>query len=306
MEVAQQKRPRRIFFIDSENGIDTLIDGCQYLELEDEILLFVRGEPSDSAKAKLGQTRAKIEQIKCLDPGVKNSMDVQIIAEFTMRFALDDFEGAYIISRDHGYLPAIHYLQRHAKGRNIELVLADSIKTAVIAQADKALSRLQHASSIEDVKRVLAAFLGREGAQEAVGTLKSIMAAPDDASNATSADASPTPPALERLEALKGIGPALAQKLTDAGITSAKQFREEGAVGAWKRVHATDGSFPARWVYVFEGALCGCSQKELTADRKSELAAEIRKCGITPPPQHAKRLANIAANTISASKHTHR
>ncbi len=69
----------------------------------------------------------------------------------------------------------------------------------------------------------------------------------------------------------------MAQKLADAGITNAGQFREEGAVGAWKRVRAADGSFSARWVYVFEGALCDCSQKELAADRKSERAAEIRK-----------------------------
>lgn len=104
---------------------------------------------------------------------------------------------------------------------------------------------------------------------------------PGDASSATTADASsadvsPTSPVPERLEDLRGIGSALAQRLADAGLADADQLRKAGAVEAWRRVRAADSSFSARWVYVFEGALCGCSQKELTADRKSELAAGIR------------------------------
>lgn len=78
---ASRANLRRVFFIDSENGITGLIEGVQYLNSTDKVIVFHRDDIPQGTRARICKTPATVEWVACVDPKMKNSMDVQIIAE---------------------------------------------------------------------------------------------------------------------------------------------------------------------------------------------------------------------------------
>lgn len=111
MNTDSPARARRTFFIDSENHINTCLQGIESLTERDLVVVFHR-ESNLSAKQKdaIKDSPARIEWILCQDSGVKNSLDVQLIAELSRRIACHEIENGYIVSQDQGYKPALHYL----------------------------------------------------------------------------------------------------------------------------------------------------------------------------------------------------
>ena len=111
MSDTTSRKARRTYFIDSENHINTCLQGIDALSEDDLVLVFHReSNLSQKQKNAIRDSRARIEWILCQDSGVKNSLDVQLIAELSRRIACQEIENGYIISQDQGYRPAIHYL----------------------------------------------------------------------------------------------------------------------------------------------------------------------------------------------------
>ena len=111
MDTNSPAKARRTFFIDSENHINTCLQGIESLTERDLVVVFHR-ESNLSAKQKdaIKDSPARIEWILCQDSGVKNSLDVQLIAELSRRIACHEIDNGYIVSQDQGYKPALHYL----------------------------------------------------------------------------------------------------------------------------------------------------------------------------------------------------
>ncbi|WP_195762891.1 hypothetical protein [Eggerthella guodeyinii] len=109
----------RAFFLDSENGAARLLEGMELLNRSDLVVVFHRGSFPHEVKNKLERTSCSIEWVKCVDPGVKNSMDVQIIAELALRLATGQFEDAYILSEDKGLSSCDPLLAANAAGKRM-------------------------------------------------------------------------------------------------------------------------------------------------------------------------------------------
>lgn len=288
------ERPIRAFFIDSENGAERLLEGMEFLTHSDLVIVFHRGNFPVGLKSKLELGPSAVEWIKCVDPGVKNSMDVQIIAELAMRLAGDGFKSAFIVSEDKGYLPAIHYLQQTSRGGEREVALVKDIVHAAMRTTFSALTALKCADSAEDIENALAPMYGESEARSLAEGFERVFAKPlIDAHDACADDAgSAQDPATEigcgagaSAEAkadsvsfvdLPGIGRALAGKLESAGISSPAELEQMGAVEAWERIHLLDKSFPPKWVYSFEAAIKGVPVNSIDPKRKRRLKSDIK------------------------------
>lgn len=247
----------RAFFLDSENGAARLLEGMELLNRSDLVVVFHRGSFPHEVKNKLELTSCSVEWVKCVDPGVKNSMDVQIIAELALRLAAGQFEDAYILSEDKGYLPAIHYLQLTQQGKRCDIALAKNVMHAASRSVLSSLIALKKVRNAEDVEHAFALVCGECEAHGIMGELERIFG--DRAS----------------LAGLPGIGKTLAGKLKDAGVANPAELARVGAVGAWDSVHCMDPSFPPKWVYSFEAAIEGVPVKEIDPETKKRLKIEV-------------------------------
>lgn len=83
----------------------------------------------------------------------------------------------------------------------------------------------------------------------------------------------PDPPA--RLGDLRNLGPASERMLATAGITTYDELEALGAAQAYRRVVAA-GAHPTRiLLWALEGALLDVDWRDLPADRRAALAAEV-------------------------------
>lgn len=283
--VATGVRPRRMFFIDSENGIQILLRGLETLTSEDWVVIFHRDSFSEKYRAKLEASRAAVEWISCCDPGVKNSMDVQIIAELSLRLAHDGFEEGYVVSRDKGFLPALHYLQMAKARTGVVLSLINSFADLVSGNVPRSSRLLQGAETVEEVELALTNVFGGVAADRIVQNLSAVFwiasheGATDDAVEVACVDAVSDTPSDDEPETfydLPGIGRALAARLELVGIENPARLREVGAVQAWRQVRALDSSFSSRWVYSLDAALNGITLNEMSPEHKYDLKREIK------------------------------
>lgn len=293
--------PQRAFFIDSENGIDVLIEGCERLGKHDTIIVFHRNPILNKARIRLDLCPATVEWITCLDPGIKNSMDFQIVAEFSLRATQGKFDEGYIISRDNGYKPAVHYLEQKL-GSPIITTTAISIDQALQKSFSTALSNLAHTQDKNEIKRILLLLLGEQATETVCKALSGTqqIAEPSEPEvenknkdisstpNVTTVDAATTPTTTvnssllstnkaSKMSDLRGIGKALSLKLQSVGINTPDKLRKSGAAGAWKAIHEVDPSFSTKWVYTFEAAIQDSSLGDINAERKKQLKREIKR-----------------------------
>lgn len=168
--------PARTFFIDSENNIWKLFEGMELLTSSDAVVIFHRDAFPKNLRSKLEATPAQLEWIKCVDAGVKNSMDVQLIAEFAMRVAKGTCRTAYIVSEDNGFSPAIHYLQRAVNGEDFEMAHVKSIETGIARSIVRGMEALKVASSVDEVRQALTRVYGVDNAAALTDRLGAVFA----------------------------------------------------------------------------------------------------------------------------------
>lgn len=156
MDTNPPARARRTFFIDSENHINTCLQGIESLTERDLVVVFHR-ETNLSTKQKeaIKDSPARIEWILCQDSGVKNSLDVQLIAELSRRIACHEIENGYIVSQDQGYNPAIHYLLNRYSNEFRFIGLKKSIDEFMLTDA------LISSESRQDVHEALVRHAGQ-------------------------------------------------------------------------------------------------------------------------------------------------
>lgn len=153
---ATSKKVRRTYFIDSENHINTCLQGIESLSEDDLVLVFHReSNLSQKQKNSIRDSKAQVEWILCQDSGVKNSLDVQLIAELSRRIACQEIENGYIISQDQGYRPAIHYLLNRYADDFRFIGLKRSIDEFMLTDA------LVSSESRQDVHEALARYAGQ-------------------------------------------------------------------------------------------------------------------------------------------------
>lgn len=287
-------KPLRAFFIDSENGAAKLLEGMEFLTRSDTVIVFHRGSFPPELKNKLELGPSAVEWVKCVDQGVKNSMDVQIIVELALRFAEDGFKSAYIVSEDKGFLPAVHYLQQTPKGRGREIALVKNISHAAMRAVLSTLTDLKRADNVKDVEDALAPLYGEGEASDLTRELERIFASTSPSATNVLCDETMTGQARsdgagqnasDREEKaagsasfidLPGIGRMLADKLESAGIASPAELERIGAVEAWRRIYHSDASFPPKWVYSFEAAIKGVPVNSIDPKRKRRLKSDIK------------------------------
>lgn len=262
--------PRRAFFLDSENGVKQALTGLEKLTSSDTVCVFHRNNFSKDCKTRLENCPARVEWITCAGPSSKNSMDFQIVSEFSMQLAAGAFDHGYILSRDQGYLPALNYLAKTPEREGRILALAPSIGEAITESVTDYLRYLENAQTFDDVRAFFTLFMSNNAAKKMTDILEDFMCRKvRDATH----DAPPldndvwTAPIIE----LPGIGPRLANKLEDVGIKTKGELKRIGAVGAWKMIHEEDQAFPSKWVYTFEAALRGIRATELDDTLKESL-----------------------------------
>ncbi len=175
----QTAMPARTFFIDSENNIWKLFEGMELLTSSDAVVIFHRDAFPKNLRSKLETTPAKLEWIKCVDAGVKNSMDVQLIAEFAMRVAKGTCRTAYIVSEDNGFSPAIHYLQRAVTGEDFEMAHVKSIETGIARSIVNGMEALKAAETVDEVRAALARVYGAGNAAALTERLAAVFAGCD-------------------------------------------------------------------------------------------------------------------------------
>ena len=309
-------REGRLFFVDSENGFERLIEGCENLDPNDHIVVFYRGHVSKQAHMSLEFSPAKVEWITCVDPGVKNSMDFQLVAELALRLALSDFAEGYVVSCDKGFNPAIHYLKQCSAARGTELLLVSNISHAVAHRVTRTLRQLERLTSREEIEQAFALLLGERGAAKVVNGMAevlikeslahadhleetcviaqgvdgpaaveaSVQEAPaesheehDESGEEADVQVTLSGAEQETLADLKGLGKALSKKLKEAGISTPNQLRAMGSVEAWRRIREVDPSFSMRWLYMFEVAITGGALGDIAAERKRQLKREAKR-----------------------------
>ncbi|MEG0759727.1 MAG: TfoX/Sxy family DNA transformation protein, partial [Raoultibacter sp.] len=156
MNTMKPKKVRRTYFIDSENHINTCLQGIESLSEDDLVLVFHReNNLSQKQKSSIKDSKAQVEWILCQDSGVKNSLDVQLIAELSRRIACHEIENGYIISQDQGYRPAIHYLLNRYADDFRFIGLKRSIDEFMLTDA------LISSESRQDVHEALARYAGQ-------------------------------------------------------------------------------------------------------------------------------------------------
>ncbi len=294
--------PRRLFFVDSENGLDALIRGCQELNENDSIIIFHRNSISKKSKEKLAACRAKVEWVECFDREIKNSMDFQIVTDYCLRLSRDEFDEGYIISCDKGYLPAINYLKREYVNSGRVMMTATNIYQALYESQSIALRNLKQYKEKELIERVIEFYLGKQAMEairsayedtsfECEGPKKGIVhmeinCAPMDIfTTGVTSDAILSELGTLKDDAkwecdlteLKGIGASLSRRLKEVGIDTALKLKYFGAVEAWKKIHECDSTFSHRWVYLFDTAIANRSPGDISPERKQQLKNEVQK-----------------------------
>lgn len=151
-----------------------MFEGMELLNRLDVVVVFHRGSFPHEVKNKLELTSCSVEWVKCVAPGIKNFMDVQIIAELALRLAVGQFEDAYILSEDKGYLPAIHYLQQTQQGKGCDIALAKSVMRAASRSVPSSLVALKKVKNAEDVEHAFALVYGECEARGIMGELERI------------------------------------------------------------------------------------------------------------------------------------
>ena len=285
---AQQPLPRaqRAFFIDSENGMSQLIKGVELLDRSDKVIVFYRDNIANSVRAKVEMSAPMTEWIACVDPGIKNSMDVQIIAELSARLQADEFDFGFVVSNDKGYLPAIHYLEQTKRAHGHVLELVPTIEHAVVRGALELVQVIRTLHDCTDLERAFALAVGRKNAGDVLEQLSNLLSQrKDGATNAIALMPEASEPSSElddwhptdnqgdedSFKNTVGIGKAISAKLGSVGINGPKQLADIGAPEAWKRIRKIDRAFPAKWMCVFEAAILGISPDSLCQERKKEL-----------------------------------
>lgn len=269
-------RPKRTFFIDSENNVKQLLVGFENLNPDDVIVVFHRGCFSKECKAKLESCRAKVEWINCVSPKTKNSMDFQIVSEFSIRLASNSFDHGYIVSCDKGYLAAVNYLANAPQGKSHVISLASSINEAITGNISSYTHFLEEAKTPDDIREYFALFMSSTSARKVVDVLEGffqrITHEKEGSNNVFSLRGNTRTSSL--LE-LPGIGTALAKRLEEVGIGTEGELRKIGAIDAWGMVHEKDQMFPSKWVYTFEAALQGIRATELDDTLKEKLRHDV-------------------------------
>lgn len=83
---------------------------------------------------------------------------------------------------------------------------------------------------------------------------------------------------MEELTKLPNIGPALADKLHNAGITSYEELASLGSIAALLKVRASiDPQACYNMLYAIEGAIRGVRWHAIPRDEKQELKAKFDK-----------------------------
>lgn len=170
------ERVRRAFFIDSENGLGTLLAGYSHLNQLDMIVVFHRGSVSDNIRKQLSMAHAQIDWVQCGDPKIKNSMDFQIVAELAVCLAFDRFDEAYVVSRDNGFQAAVHYLERQPIAQSHILKCVKSISQGLYISVQYALASLEKAESMDDIRYCLERVLSKTKAKKIMPVLKDVCA----------------------------------------------------------------------------------------------------------------------------------
>lgn len=170
-------RVHRAFFIDSENGLFSLIEGLEYLTDLDKLFVFHRENVAQELRLKIELCPAQIDWILCVDPKIKNSMDVQIIAELSAQLEANTFDSGFIVSNDKGYLPALHYLKQTSRGNNHVIELIPSIEREVAKGAFRMIDSLRSARSSNELKESLALTLGNTAAESTYANLEKVCTA---------------------------------------------------------------------------------------------------------------------------------
>lgn len=168
-------RGGRLFFIDSENGFERLIEGCENLNPNDLVVVFFRGSVPKQVRLSLEFSPAQVEWITCVDPGIKNSMDFQIVADLALRLTLSGFDEGYVVSCDKGFNPALHYLKQQSVARGSELLLVPSISHAVVHSVTRALWQLAQLDSRQAIEHAFSLLLGRQDAEKLVDRISEVL-----------------------------------------------------------------------------------------------------------------------------------
>lgn len=281
----QTSRPKRAFFIDGENNVKQLLVGLENLDANDEIVVFHRDNFPKDCRAKLESCSAKIEWINCVNPKTKNSMDFQIVSEFSIRLASNSFGHGYIVSRDKGYLAAVNYLARAPQGKRHILALVPSISEAIAGNISNYIRFLEEATTPDEIREFFALFMSNASAKKVLGILEDFFRRKIHEEKVLDNVISLNEDTRTRsvLE-LPGIGTALAKKLEGVDIRTEGELKRTGAVGAWKMIHEEDQAFPSKWVYTFEAALQGIRATQLDDALKEKLRHDVE---MTIPAQAA-------------------
>ena len=278
-------RPRRAFFIDSENNIKQLLFGLENLNANDLVVVFHRNNFPKDCRAKLETCLAKVEWITCVEPRTKDSMDFQIVSEFSMRLVSESFDHGYIVSHDKGYLPALNYLARTPQREGHILGLAPNITEAISGTISDYIHFLEDARTLDDVREFFTLFMSKSAAKRVMGIVRNFIQREIDiekeVDNVLSLNENMRArPILE----LPGIGTALAKRLEEVGIGTEGELRKIGAVDAWRMIREKDQAFPSKWVYTFEAALQGIRATQLDDTLKEKLRHDVE---VTIPAQAA-------------------
>lgn len=286
----QAAMPKRIFLVDSENGIETLIDGCERLNKRDTVIVFHRNSVSKKVLHRLNGSRAQIEWIECIDPGIKNSMDFQIIVELCLRLAQQKIDEVYIISRDNGFDSAVHYLQQKLPNPPV-LLTASNIYQALYESLTNAFDNFADNQSKIDIRNTLVFFLGNHATELICKGLLKVPRAynqsnrkPTKKEETESSDlisefstSATDQTNANELTNLRGIGTVLSQKLLAAELDTAQKLKDTGAVEAWRRIHTQDPAFSTRWVYTLEAAILDKPLTDISPERRRQLQEEIEQ-----------------------------
>lgn len=80
---------------------------------------------------------------------------------------------------------------------------------------------------------------------------------------------------VDELAALPGLGPASARWLVEIGIETYDDIDRLGSVEVYRRLRVARGGISLNMLFALESLLLGCHWRDLPADRKAALRAEV-------------------------------
>lgn len=80
---------------------------------------------------------------------------------------------------------------------------------------------------------------------------------------------------VDELAALPGLGPASARWLVEVGVETYDDIDRLGSVEVYRRLRAARGGISLNMLFALESLLLGCHWRDLPADRKAVLRAEV-------------------------------